>query len=92
MCLRQREIEPAASPKALRRTFILRQIAKLENITISREEVDARVKGISGYYGYKEKELRAMLEKSGGMEELQLDILNAKVLEFLADKADANAK
>ncbi|MBQ4107285.1 MAG: trigger factor [Lentisphaeria bacterium] len=81
-----------AAKKALRRTFILRQIAKLENITISREEVDARVKGISGYYGYKEKELRAMLEKSGGMEELQLDILNAKVLEFLADKADANAK
>ena len=50
------------------------------------------MKGISGYYGYKEKELRAMLEKSGGMEELQLDILNAKVLDFLADKAEANSK
>ena len=81
-----------AAKAALRRGFILRRIAKLENIAITREEVDARLKGISGYYGYKEKELRAMLEKSGGMEELQLDILNAKVLDFLADTADANAK
>ena len=77
--------------KSLRRTFILRKIAKAEQIAISQDELNVQLKGLSQYYGYKEKELRSMLEKSGGMDELQLDILNAKVLEFLAKQAEENA-
>ena len=46
---------------------------------------------MSRYYGYKEKEFRAMLEKTGGIEEMHLDILNAKVADFLAANAEVNS-
>ena len=42
---------------------------------------------MSRYYGYKEKEFRDMLEKNGGMDDLQLDLINAKVLNQLAEAA-----
>ena len=87
-----RKTAEEAARKSLRRTFILRKIARLEKIELSRGEVDAQLKGMSRYYGYKEKEFRSMLEKTGGMDELQLDILNAKVLDFLAAKAEEAAK
>lgn len=83
-----RKTAEANALKALRKTFILRKIAKLEKIELSRSDVDAQLKGMSQYYGYKEKEFRAMLEKTGGMDELQLDMLNAKVLDFLVTKAE----
>ncbi len=81
-----------AAKKALKKTFILRKIAKLENISLNQGEVEAQLKGMSQYYGYKEKEFRSMLEKTGGMEDIQIDILNAKVLDFLANKAEEAAK
>ena len=74
-----------AARKSLRRSLILRKIARDEKITVTAPEVEEQVKGMSRYYGYQEKEFRAMLEKTGGIEELQLNILNAKVLSFLAD-------
>ncbi len=77
--------EPAK--KALRRTFILRKIAKAEEIKLEQGEVDAQLREMSRYYGYKEKEFRDMLEKNGGMDDLQLDILSNKVLNHLADMA-----
>ncbi len=81
-----------AAKKSLRRTFILRKIAKLENISLTQAEIDSQLKGMSQYYGYREKEFRSMLEKTGGMDELQIDILNAKVLDFLAGKAEEAAE
>ncbi len=81
-----------AALKALRKTFILRKIAKAEKIEISRADVDGQLRAMSRYYGRNENELRSMLEKTGGMDELQLDILNAKVLDFLAAKAEEAGK
>lgn len=71
----------------LRRVFILRKIAEKENIKVESHEFDGELKNMSKYYGYKEKELRSMLEKSGGVEEMHLDILTGKVSEFLAKNA-----
>jgi FKBP-type peptidyl-prolyl cis-trans isomerase (trigger factor) len=79
----------------LRRVFILRKIAEKENIKVESHEFDGELKNMSKYYGYKEKELRSMLEKSGGIEEMHLDILSGKVSEFLAKNAqivDVQAK
>ncbi len=76
-----------AARAALRKTFILRKIARLEKISLNQGEVDAQLRDMSRYYGYREKEFRAMLEKNGGMDDLQLDILNAKVLNQLAENA-----
>lgn len=76
-----------AARKSLRRTFILRRIAKAENIRFEDGEIDSRLREMSSYYGYREKEFRSMLEKSGGMDDIQLDMLNSKVLERLAEMA-----
>ncbi len=75
------------SAKKLRRLFILRKIAEKENIKVESHELDGQVKHMSKYYGYKEKELRGMLEKSGGLEEVHLEILSSKVSDFLAKNA-----
>ncbi|MPM88740.1 Trigger factor [bioreactor metagenome] len=82
-----KKVAEAAAKKALRRTFILRKLAKAEGITLEENEVDAQLREMSRYYGYKEKEFRSMLEKNGGMDDFQLDILSNKVLNHLADKA-----
>ncbi len=82
-----RKVAEEQALKKLRRVFILRKIAKLENITISNREVDEQLANMSRYYGYKEKDLRKMLTDNGGIEELQLEILSAKVVEFLANEA-----
>lgn len=71
----------------LKKSFILRKIAKLENISLSQDEIDSQLDQMSRYYGYKEKDFRAMLEKNGGMDDLQLELLNSKVLNFLAESA-----
>lgn len=77
--------EPAK--KALRRAFILRKIAKAEGIQLEDGEVNAQLREMGRFYGYKEKEFRHMLESNGGMDNLQRDILNNKVLNRLADMA-----
>jgi trigger factor len=72
----------------MRRFFILKKIADLEDINVDSKEVDQQIKGLSSYYGYKEKELRRMMEQSGGLEDMQIDIMMNKVTDFLLDKAE----
>ena len=71
--------------KSLRRSLILRKIARLEKIAVTNEEMDQQIAVMSSYYGYKPKELRANLEKSGNIDELHFNMLSAKVLQFVAD-------
>lgn len=71
----------------LRRLFICRRIAEKEKIAVDGKEVDSQIKGMSKYYGYKEKELRSLLEKNGGIEDLHLDLMVGKVMDFLVQKA-----
>lgn len=73
--------------KALRRSLILRALAKAENTVISDEEVAYQMESMSRYYGYNAKEMRAMLDKNGAMEELRQDMANAKTLYSLAEAA-----
>ena len=82
----KKEAEKTAEER-MRRTFIMRKIANLENISVEQHEIDGQIKGMSAHYGYKEKEFRSMLEKAGGMEEMHMDMLSAKVAEFLGKEA-----
>ncbi|MDD3886179.1 MAG: trigger factor [Victivallaceae bacterium] len=70
---------------ALRKTFILRKIAQAEKIAVEQAEIEAQITVMSQQYGYPVKELRDMLEKNGQLDSLQLEILNGKVLEKLAE-------
>jgi trigger factor len=87
----KKEAEKAAKAK-LRKTFIMRKIAELEKISVEQHEIDGQLKGMSAHYGYKENEFRSMLEKSGGMEEMHMDILSMKVGNFLGEKAKIKEK
>jgi len=78
----------AASAK-VKKLFVLRKIAQAENITVSDEEVDAQIRQMSAYLGYKEKDIRKMLDSNGGFTEIQSDILMNKVIGFIADQAKA---
>jgi trigger factor len=79
------EAEKAARP-ALRRMLILRKLAQLEKVTVSDEELNAQVTGMSRYYGYKPNALRETLRKSGAIEDLRFDILSSKALDKLVTK------
>ena len=78
-----------AATARMKRFFILRKIANAENITVSDEEVDMQIRQMSAYLGYKEKEVRKMLDSNGGYSEIQSDILMSKVVGFIADQAKA---
>lgn len=91
MNAKKQEAEKAAEEK-LRRTFILRKIAQLEKISVEQHEIDGQIKGMSAHYGYREKELRSMLEKAGGMEEMHMDMLAVKVSGFLGKEAKVKEK
>ena len=76
------EAETAAKA-ALRRTLILRQVAKLEEVTVEDAELEAQLSMMSYQYGYKAKELKDMMEKNGAMEDFRMDMVNAKALDKL---------
>ncbi|MBO4647872.1 MAG: trigger factor [Lentisphaeria bacterium] len=76
-----------AAAARMKRFFILRKIAHAENITVSEEEVDMQIRQMSAYLGYKEKDVRKMLDSNGGYTEIQSDILMGKVIDFLAKQA-----
>ncbi len=74
----------------MRRYFVLRKIAQAEKISIEKDEMDSHISGISKYYGVKEQEFRNQLDSSGGMEDLHMDMLMAKVTDFLIKNADTS--
>lgn len=83
------EAKKAAADR-MRRYFVLRKIAQAEKISIEKNEMDSHISGISKYYGVKEQEFRNQLDSSGGMEDLHMDMLMAKVTDFLMKNADTS--
>ena len=79
----------AAAEKRLKKFFILRKIAATENITVTDEEVNMQIRQMCAYLGYKEKDVRQMLENNGGYSEIESDILMDNVVTFAADQAQA---
>lgn len=78
-----------AAEAQMKKFFILRKIANVENIKVTEEEVDLQIRQMSAYLGYKEKDLHKMLESNGGYTELQSDILMRKVTNFIAEQTKA---
>ena len=76
-----------AADAYLRKFFVLRKVANAEKITVSEAEMDAQIKGMCAYMGYKEADVRKMLARNGGNSELQADILMNKALDAVAGMA-----
>lgn len=73
-----------AANEYLKKFFILRKIAKLEEIYVSQEELDMQINAMAAYMGYKVADVKNMLARRGGEEELQADILMGKTLDKVA--------
>ncbi|HEY3416533.1 MAG TPA: trigger factor [Armatimonadota bacterium] len=70
----------------VRRSLVLQEIARRENITVTDEDVDAMLT-ISAREGQNAKELRKDLEKSGRMQSLESRLFHEKVLSYLEGHA-----
>ena len=52
---------------------------------LSEEEMNQQISVMASYYGYEAKELRALMEKNGSIDEVYFNMLSAKTLQFIAD-------
>ena len=77
----RKQLEPEAFKNVLYR-LILEEIVKLENITVSDEDVDAELKKMTEQYKATEEE---MLKELGGKEMLKYDLEVRKTFERLAE-------
>lgn len=72
----------------LKKFFILRKIARLENISVPQDELDMQINAMAAYMGYKVADVKNMLERRGGTDDLHAEILMTKVLDSIAGNKD----
>ncbi|MDK1030924.1 MAG: trigger factor [Planctomycetia bacterium] len=88
---RLEELRTATDERASREMklyFILDQIAQDENIDVTDQEVDTRVKFLASRQGRREDRLRDELRRRGQLDTLKTNIRDTKVTQLLLDKAN----
>lgn len=88
----KKELEENAEKQALRQVkafFILDKIAQAEKIYITHEEIEKRIEELAKQYKKTNDEVRKHLEKSNLLDEIAVNMRNAKVMEFLLKEAKA---
>lgn len=76
------ELRPAAET-ALRRLLVIQRVAEMESLSATESEVDARVDQIAERLGRPASEVKAQLRKNGRLAELEEEITEDKVFEYL---------
>ncbi len=90
----QQQIVGAASQNArerLKGTFVLLRIAEKENIKATREELLGRVAALAQKYEMTFEKMLKELEKRGGIDQINEEIITGKVLDFLVSNASVTA-
>ena len=91
---RDREIREGYREVALqtiRRYFILDAIRRQENLSVTRAEVDERIRAIAERMGKPEVEIRAMVEQGRRRASLESDMMDEKCMAFLRDRTSVQA-
>lgn len=86
----EKELVGAAAQSArerLKGSFILMRIAELENIKVTREELFGRIAMLAQRYEMTFEKMLKELESRNGVEQINEEILTAKVLDFLVSNA-----
>jgi trigger factor len=86
----QEEILNSATSDAhgsVKNTFILEQIAKVEEIKVDNDELRAHVEGMAESHGMPFEKLAKELEKDGGVQRIHHQMLMSKTLDFLKSNA-----
>ena len=90
----QQQIVGAASQNArerLKGTFVLLRIAEKEGIKATREELLGRVASLAQKYEMTFEKMLKELEKRGGLDQINEEIITGKVLDFLVANASVTA-
>lgn len=74
--------------RQVKNSLILDAIAKLKNIQVTDEDVDARLAQIADQSKTTPDAVRAALEKQDRLEEVRYGLMDEKVVQFLLDHAD----
>jgi trigger factor len=78
----RQQLWPAAQ-QALRRTMVVDRIAEMEALRATPAELDARIDAMAERFGRPRAEVMAQLRKSGRLDELEHEITEDKVFEYL---------
>jgi len=70
--------------------YILRRVARQENISINEQELADRIQALAGRYGMPADKLRVDLEKKGALPKVAEEVRLGKTLAFLLDQAKVN--
>jgi trigger factor len=73
--------------KEIKVDLVLNAIAKTENIEVTEEDIDNRVKEMAEQYKQEPATLRQWLENGGNMEPLKKSVVIDKTVDFLMEKA-----
>ena len=84
------ELEESTSMQAIRQVkafFILDKIAQAEKIYIKEEDLEKRIEEMAAQHKKTKEDVRKRLEKNHGLDEMALNMRNAKVMQFLLKEA-----
>ncbi|HEX5133599.1 MAG TPA: trigger factor [Candidatus Krumholzibacteria bacterium] len=91
---RDQEIREAYRETAIRtiqRYFVLDAIRRQENLTVTRSEIDERIRAIAVRVGKPEAEIRALMEQGRRRASLESDMLDEKSMAFLRERTAVKA-
>jgi trigger factor len=83
-----REEHRNAAIRDVKATLIMEEIAKLESVSVSDEEVDAEVAAMAEHSHESFSSVKQRLTKEGALDKLRSQLTNQKVLSFLYENAD----
>lgn len=86
---RYQKVREGFRPQAewsLKRTLVVERIAEAEGLRATQDEIDERVEAIANQHDRSPSEVWIQLEKSGQLEELEREITEDKVFDFLKEK------
>jgi len=81
----------ALRPAAVRhskRFAVLREVGRLESLTVTPEDIDARIRHLAGQTRQSPEDVRRKIEEDDSMNQLVEDLLEEKALKSLMDSAD----
>jgi trigger factor len=74
--------------RAVKRFLVVDQVAKSEGLAAGEDDVDEKVQEMAERAGSNPGELYARLQKSGRLEQLEQEITETRVFEYLAEQSD----
>ena len=84
--LRQQAV--STTRQALKEHFVLDKIATTENITVDASDIDSEIQLMAMQRGESPRRVRARLQKSGMIENLEAQICERKAVDFVLSKAE----